>query len=135
MNTLLDYPALLRDYARYHATPGNRATHMIGIPLIVFAIVKWTLVGPGVPLAAVFLPVYFAWDKRVGLVMTAFLAACAWAGAAAPGWTAWAAFVTGWAFQLAGHKVYEKNAPALLDNLVHALVGPAFIAAKVFGLK
>ena len=37
----------------------------------------------------------------------------------------------GWAFQIYGHKRHEKNSPALLDNLAHALIGPAFVAEKL----
>lgn len=128
-----DYPRLSADYASYHLTEGNRRAHSVGIPLIVFAVVKWSQVGSVFPLAALVLPVYFAWGRRLGAIMTAYLAACALAGAFLPGWTAWAAFVAGWAFQIYGHSVHEKNSPALLDNLRHLLVGPAFVAEKLFG--
>jgi uncharacterized membrane protein YGL010W len=36
------------------------------------------------------------------------------------------AFVVGWAFQLLGH-VFEGRRPALVDNLLQALVAPLFI--------
>jgi len=49
---MLDYARLSADYASYHATEGNRRAHMIGIPLIVFAIVRWTQIGSAFPLAA-----------------------------------------------------------------------------------
>lgn len=135
MGKRLDYAALSADYASQHRTRGNQRSHMIGIPLIVFAVVVWSQVGSPFPLAALLLPVYFAWDARVGFLMTGFMAACAAAGPLLPGWTPWAAFVVGWAFQLYGHRVHEKNRPALLDNLAHALVGPAFIAEKLAGLR
>ena len=130
---MFDYDRLLADYASYHRTEGNRRAHMIGIPLIVFAIVKWTQIGSFFPIAALALPVYFVWNRRIGWIMTAFIAACAAAGAFLPGWTAGTAFIVGWAFQIYGHKVHEKNSPALLDNLAHALIGPAFIAGKLAG--
>lgn len=130
---ILDYARLSADYASYHTTEGNRRSHMVGIPLIVYALVKWSQVGSVFPIAALALPVYFVWNKRVGWIMTGYIAACAAAGAVLPGWTAWAAFVIGWAFQIYGHKAHEKNSPALLDNLLHALVGPAFVAEKIFG--
>ena len=130
---MLDYARLSADYASYHTTEGNRRAHMIGIPLIVFAIVKWTQIGSMFPLAALVLPVYFLWNRRIGWIMTGFIGACAAAGAILPGWTAGAAFVAGWAFQIYGHKAHEKNSPALLDNLAHALIGPAFVAEKLAG--
>ncbi len=131
----MDYGALSRDYARYHTTEGNRRMHALGIPLIVFAIVKWSQVGSAFPLAALVLPVYFVWDKRVGWLVGGFIAASALLGVLLPGWTAWAAFVIGWGFQLYGHRVYEKNSPALLDNALHLLIGPAFVAEKLAGLE
>lgn len=36
-------------------------------------------------------------------------------------------FVVGWIIQLYGHKVYEKKAPAFVDNFIHLLIGPLFI--------
>jgi uncharacterized membrane protein YGL010W len=130
---IMDYPRLVADYARYHTTPGNRRMHAIGVPLIVFAIVKWSQVGSVFPLAALVLPVYFVWSRRIGWILTGFIAACAAAGAFLPLWTAHAAFVVGWIFQIYGHKAHEKNSPALLDNLAHALIGPAFVAEKLAG--
>lgn len=130
---MLDYASLSADYASYHRTEGNRRSHMIGIPLIVFAIVRWTQVGSFFPLAALVLPIYFIWNRRVGWIMTAFIALCAAVGAFTPIRASIAAFVAGWLFQIYGHSVHEKNRPALLDNLSHALVGPAFIAEKLLG--
>jgi uncharacterized membrane protein YGL010W len=135
MRTLLDYRSLYADYASYHRTPGNRRCHAVGIPLIVFALTAWSAIGSVFPLTALLLPLYFYWDARVGLLMTAFMAAGAALGAVAPGWAPPAAFVVGWAFQLCGHEAFENNRPALLDNLLHALVGPAFVATELAGLR
>lgn len=131
---MLSYARLSADYASYHLTEGNQRAHMVGIPLIVFAVVKWTQIGSFFPLAALMLPVYFVWNRRIGLIMAVYIAACAALGAVLPAWGAWAAFIVGWAFQIYGHWAHEKNSPALLDNLAHALIGPAFVAGKLFGL-
>ncbi len=130
---MLDYVRLSADYASYHLTEGNRRSHAVGIPLIVFAIVRWTQVGSFFPLAALVLPVYFLWNRRIGWIMAGYISACAIVGAFSPMWLAHVAFVVGWGFQIYGHKVHEKNSPALLDNLAHALIGPAFVAEKLFG--
>ncbi|ODQ59101.1 hypothetical protein WICANDRAFT_84752 [Wickerhamomyces anomalus NRRL Y-366-8] len=46
-----------------------------------------------------------------------------------------AAFVIGWLVQFIGHGVFEKRAPALLDNLLQALVlAPFFILFELFFL-
>ena len=42
-------------------------------------------------------------------------------------------FVLGWVFQFVGHYVYEKKSPAFARNLVHLLVGPLWILARVIG--
>ncbi|UPT74488.1 MAG: DUF962 domain-containing protein [Elusimicrobiota bacterium] len=131
----MDYPRLVADYARYHTTPGNRRMHAIGVPLIVFAIVKWSQVGSVFPLAALVLPVYFVWDRRLGWLIGGYLAGCAAIGVFLPMWTAHAAFIIGWAVQLYGHSAYEKNSPALMDNALHLLIGPAFVAEKLAGLR
>lgn len=130
-----DYAALSADYAAFHATPGNRLCHKIGIPLIAYAVVAWSRFGGGFPGAALLLPVYFLWDKRVGLIMTVFVAASAAVAARLPWWASWAAFLAGWAFQFCGHSVYEKKSPAFLRNFAHLLVGPAWIASELAGLR
>lgn len=132
---MLDYAALTADYAEYHRTEGNRRCHMVGIPLIAYAVVAWSRFGTGFPGAALLLPVYFLWDRRVGALMLAFIAASALLSARLPGWTAWAAFIVGWAFQLYGHKVYEGKSPAFTKNFAHLLIGPAFVATELAGLR
>jgi uncharacterized membrane protein YGL010W len=130
---LLNYPALWSDYASYHRTRGNRGCHVVGVSLIAYAVVAWSRVGPGLPLAALVLPLYFRWDRRVGALMTGFIAASALLAARLPSWSSWAAFVVGWAFQFVGHAVYEKNKPAFAKNLTHLLVGPAWVASELAG--
>ena len=132
---LLDYRSLSADYAAYHRTAGNRRCHVIGIPLIAYAVVAWSRFGLPVPVAALLLPIYFLWDRRVGALMTTFIAVSALLAARLPAWTAWAAFLVGWAFQLYGHTAYEKKSPAFLKNFAHLLVGPAWIASELAGLR
>jgi uncharacterized membrane protein YGL010W len=46
-------------------------------------------------------------------------------------------FVGGWALQLIGHRVFEKNKPAFLADPYYLLVGPVWVAAEwmqLFGL-
>jgi uncharacterized membrane protein YGL010W len=131
----LDYAALSADYAAYHRTEGNRRCHALGIPLIAYAVVAWSRAGSPYPIAALLLPVYFLWDPRIGALMTSFVAVSALIAARVPAWSSWAAFLAGWAFQFAGHAVFEKKKPAFARNFVHLLVGPAWIAAELAGLK
>ncbi len=146
---------LFADYASAHATRGNRRCHLVGIPLIVFSIVlalsrvplaarsegafsgPWTaaeLAIVAATAAALFL------DAAAAALFFIFLVASDLVCRAIPAWTSprWAIllaaalFVLGWVFQLVGHAVYEKNRPAFLRNLSHLLVGPLWIAKKLF---
>lgn len=129
---LLDWQSLSADYAQYHQTRGNQLCHLIGIPLIVLAVIAWTRlpVGNPIPLAAVALPVYFAWDLWLGLGMSASLAILTVLASRLPHGGALGAFIAGWLFQLAGHRFFEGKSPAFTRNLAHLLVGPAWILQK-----
>ena len=129
------------DYAAFHRTPGNRACHCVGIPLIVFALVALlthapvaTLGGFTLTLAEITIAVVTVWylslDVPLALVMLAATAISAFAGRSVPVLVALALFVTGWIFQFIGHYAYEKKSPAFYKNLAHLLVGPLWIAAK-----
>jgi uncharacterized membrane protein YGL010W len=131
----LDYAKLSADYAEYHRTRGNRVCHEFGIPLIAYAVTAWSRAGSSFPIAALILPVYFLWDRRIGALMTSFIAVSALVAARVPAWSSWAAFVLGWAFQFVGHAVYEKKSPAFAQNLAHLLVGPAWVASELAGLR
>ena len=129
-------------YSAYHRHPRNRATHFIGIPMIVvslLAALAWLPVGP-VNAALLFLlavSLLYLWlDWRVAIptiVISATMFALAeWIAALDRGiaWTSIAVlFVGGWIFQLAGH-AFEGRRPALLDNLFQALVAPMFLTAE-----
>jgi uncharacterized membrane protein YGL010W len=135
MRPLLDYKALFRDYASYHTHPKNRLLHCFGIPLIVFCVVRWSQFGPcRFPWAALFLLVYAAWDFKLGAAMTAVVAVMAAIGPLVGLWTVAALFVFGWLLQFLGHWVFEGKSPAFARNLVHLLVGPAFILHEITGL-
>jgi uncharacterized membrane protein YGL010W len=40
--------------------------------------------------------------------------------------------VFGITMQIVGHQVFERRAPALIDNPPHLLLGPVFVMAKLF---
>lgn len=127
---LLDWRALSADYASYHRSPGNQLCHAFGIPLIVLAVVAWTRLPGGFPLAALVLPVYLAWNLRIAAGMSLAVGLFSLAAPHLPWWGAGAAFVAGWIFQLVGHQVFEGQSPAFLRNLAHLLVGPAWLVEK-----
>jgi uncharacterized membrane protein YGL010W len=137
----------LASYASVHRSGRNKATHFVGIPLIVFslllvfALVRVHPAGREVSLGLIvaILAVlgWMALDFGLGIVMAVIMvptwyAAEALAGALGPPST-WVAFlilfVGGWALQFLGHR-YEGKRPALMDNVFQAFVGPMFLVAE-----
>jgi len=131
-------------YAAYHQDPRNKATHFIGVPLIVLSLfipLAWLRLGDislAMVLAAAVIVYYLLLDVPLGLAMLVVFAVLAWLGeriamqGAVAGWSWFAVlFVGGWILQLVGH-VYEGRRPALADNLLQIFVAPIFLAAEAF---
>ncbi|TMJ27716.1 MAG: DUF962 domain-containing protein [Alphaproteobacteria bacterium] len=133
----------LAGYAAVHRSWRNKATHFVGIPIIVFSLLLilalWRVNPAGrevsmalvVAIAAVL--GWMALDTGIGLIMAALMApawyaAEALAGALGPSSTV-VAFGAGWALQFLGHH-YEGKRPALLDNIFQGFVGPMFLVAE-----
>lgn len=138
----------LAAYASVHRDWRNKATHFVGIPVIVFSLLLvlslWTFEIGGrewsLSLAVALVAVlgWMALDLGIGMVMAltmfvAWYAAEALAGAlggAAAVWIAFVAlFVGGWVLQFLGHH-YEGKRPALIDNIFQAFIGPMFLVAE-----
>ena len=135
-------------YAAYHQDARNKATHFVGVPLIVFSLliplgwlhadVGGVTLSAGLVVTSVLLLYYLVLDIPLGLAMGAVFALMLW-GAEPLSQAALAAslgsflilFIGGWALQLWGH-VYEGRKPALVDNLFQVFVAPIFLAAEVF---
>ena len=132
------------DYASFHATPGNKACHSVGIPLIVFSILAllsrvplFALGGFDVTLAEVAVVLvtayYLTLDVTLAIVMLVAEAVLIILGRPLSPLVSILLFVLGWVFQFIGHYVYEKKAPAFYRNFAHLLVGPLWIVAKAVG--
>jgi uncharacterized membrane protein YGL010W len=145
MKTLEDQMSF---YAAYHQDSRNKATHFVGVPLIVFSLMiplGWLRAEvAGLPLSAalvvsaILLAYYLVLDIPLGLAMAAVFALMLWGAEplsqASLGISlTWflILFVGGWALQLWGH-VYEGRKPALVDNLFQIFVAPIFLAAELF---
>jgi len=132
------------DYGSFHATPGNRLCHSIGIPLIYFSSIALlahvtllrqddfvlTLAEP------VFLAItlyYLRLNLALGAMMLVLTVAMATVGGFIPVPVATGLFLLGWVLQFVGHYVYEKKSPAFFRNVAHLLVGPLWILAKATG--
>ena len=137
----------LASYAAVHRDRRNKATHFIGIPVIVFSLLLvltlWRLqlggreVSGALVVSIVAVLGWMALDLAIGLVMAALMlvawyAADSLAAALGTGST-WGAFlvlfVGGWILQFLGHH-YEGKRPALLDNIFQAFIGPMFLVAE-----
>ena len=139
----------LTQYAAYHRDRRNIATHFVGVPMIVFAIVLALAVvampaGPvSVTLAALVsiaaCVYYLRLDLTLGLTMavTLFLMCAAASeishrtGTAATLGIAAATFVVGWAIQFLGHR-FEGMKPAFFDDVKQLLIGPLFVCAEAY---
>jgi uncharacterized membrane protein YGL010W len=138
---------LLSRYAEYHRDQRNIASHVVGVPMIVFAL-GVLFARPAFALAHLALsPAWIVFALCAGWYLTRgslVLGATVTAGTAAllliaqqlayssvAAWLGWGVslFVLGWAIQLAGHW-YEGRRPAFADDLVSLLIGPMFIAAE-----
>jgi uncharacterized membrane protein YGL010W len=132
--SVLDYKALSNDYARHHTHRMNRLCHALGIPMIVFCVVRWTQFGASrFPWAAAALPLYVLWDFNLALIAAAIILAMSLAATAVGSWTVVAVFVAGWILQFLGHSVFEKKNPAFSKNIIHLLVGPIWILGEFLG--
>jgi uncharacterized membrane protein YGL010W len=142
-------------YSAYHRDGRNKATHFVGVPaiavslLIPMAMVRFaSLDGYSLTLATIFaVSVMIYWivlDPPFGVVTAAIFVPGVWFAdwlAQHGGATAWASFgilfVGGWIIQLVGH-AFEGRKPALVENLLQALIAPVFLVAEVafaFGMR
>jgi uncharacterized membrane protein YGL010W len=141
----------LSQYAAYHRDRRNIATHFLGVPMIVFAIIL-ALATVSIQAGAIAITLaavvsiaacvyYFRLDWVFGATMAIVLfAMCAAASemtarmstGAALGWAA-AMFIVGWALQFLGHK-FEGMKPAFFDDVMQLIIGPLFVCAEVFFL-
>jgi uncharacterized membrane protein YGL010W len=140
----------LSDYVTYHRDPKNCALHVFGIMFLFLAAVLPLSLWPvnvasvQINMAAVMaLPVLMYWlllDAAVGAgilcaaVLLLALATTIVNYTSPVGiWSISAVLsVVGVAFQIIGHRVFERRQPALLDNPSHLLLGPMFVMAKLY---
>ena len=134
---------LLADYSLAHQTRGNILCHAAGITLIVFGVLAMlgrVPIAPHATAAELLIAAagaYYLWlDLPLGLAVTLAAILLDLAARRAGDWKIGAAaFAAGWIFQGIGHAVYEKRSPAFLRNLVHLLIGPAFLVNEALHIR
>lgn len=139
-------------YSAYHQEKRNILIHVVGVPTITFSVLlvlSWIKIyefqGIPITVAMVFtaavLLYYFTLDFVFALTSTilfgGLLAAAHYLSLNVGTSTGWIIFATaqilGWGTQFYGHFVFEKDRPALFDNLFQALISaPLFVVADVF---
>ncbi len=133
-------------YTAYHRNPKNCATHYVGVPVIVFALlIAMSFVSFGtagsvpITLATVFLAVllvvYVIAIPLMGMVAAIVHLPLLWlahmiaGGEPVAAWSiAVGCFVVGWVIQFVGH-IFEGRRPALFDNLLQVLA-PGFLVTE-----
>jgi uncharacterized membrane protein YGL010W len=139
----------LASYADYHRDERNSATHYVGIPMILLAVLIplafWPVPGIGISVGALFLALaaigWIVLDAGIGLAMLVMIVplgiVAEWiarSGAVFALCVAAVLFIVGWIFQFVGHSVFEKRKPAFFDDLAQLFIGPMFIVAKILVL-
>ncbi len=136
----------LSQYAAYHRDPRNIATHFVGVPMILFAVVvllsRPVLVDAGLPVTPALLAAlvaggyYLLLHRGTGVLMALILAAALAGGHRIAGettgvWLGWGLglFVVGWVIQAIGH-LFEGRKPAFFDDLVGLIIGPLFVLCE-----
>jgi uncharacterized membrane protein YGL010W len=131
----------LDDYSGFHQTLGNELCHYLGIPSIIagsatllglvrlatfgnYTLTLAEVVGCAI---AIF---YIASARLLGLATSLLFAVLVAVGRALPLWAGLSIFVAGWVLQFVGHWAFEHRSPAFLRNLLHLLVGPAWIVER-----
>lgn len=144
------YRRQLAVYVEYHRDRWNCVMHVFGIISLFTAAVLplslWPVPIFGLPTSAAtiaVLPVLIYWVLLDAALGTAIICAAALLLLAAATivnhmtvagvWSLTAVLiVVGVAFQVVGHRVFERRQPALVDNPTHLLLGPMFVMTKLF---
>ncbi|CAN0896543.1 2-hydroxy-palmitic acid dioxygenase mpo1 [Linum grandiflorum] len=162
--SLFDLERHFAFYGAYHSNPTNVLIHMIfvwpilftsllilhftpplstSIQLSIFPLNSFLVFNVGSLLTFIYGFFYICLDKKAGSLASLILLFCLFASSLLGSWLgfslAWkvvlVAQILCWTGQFIGHGVFEKRAPALLDNLVQAFVmAPFFVLLEVMNL-
>jgi uncharacterized membrane protein YGL010W len=133
----------LAEYGGFHRSSANEWCHFLGIPSIVAGagtllsrVPIAQVAGYGLTLAelvaAGVIAFYVVSARWLGVITGLLLALLVALGRAVPTLAGLGLFVGGWIVQFIGHAAFEKRSPAFLQNLLHLLVGPAWLVERTF---
>ena len=144
------YEKTLATYDTIHRSPLNRASHAVGIPLIVTSVIAatsyvrlpgqgtWEYASLATALAVLTVAIVLSWSRLAGFAYLILIVACYAAAHALttcvgglPAASAIVAgFVLGWALQFIGHG-FERKSPEFVKRPENLLLGPVMIMAEV----
>ena len=129
------------DYAAHHQNGWNKATHTLGIPMIVlalFGLASRVVLLPlsesmtldlGLILGLILIGIYLAWHPLLAIVTALICIPLYLGGSMLPtGWLL-GILAVGVGLQYLGHLAFEGKNPAFHRNLIHTLVGPLWMVA------
>lgn len=133
------------DYEAHHRRALNKATHSVGIPLIgvallglaskvqLYALPDGPFLDLGMTLAAALVTVYLTWHVGLAVGVALLLVPLYLIGATVPRAWLWSLLVVGVVLLYVGHFLFERRSPAFHKNAIHMLIGPLWMAARLFG--
>ncbi|CAK81285.1 unnamed protein product (macronuclear) [Paramecium tetraurelia] len=150
----IDIVNFYSSYGSYHSNIVNKAIHLVCIPLILLSAVQITnhysftidtgccQLNFGLIMLFVLALVYMTVDLVSGILASSFYIAVTlflnqrFANSDEAQWSnhlflATTFQVACWILQFIGHGVFEKRAPALLDNILQIFVAPDFVFLEV----
>jgi uncharacterized membrane protein YGL010W len=133
--------ARLDEYEGFHRSVANERCHFIGVPSIVvgagtllgalpFLSLAWLTITAAELVAGGIILFYLVSARALGALTGALLALLVALGRNLPLLVGTLLFFGGWVVQFVGHAVYEKRSPAFARNLLHLLVGPAWLVER-----
>ncbi len=154
-----DFGQFYFSYAKYHYNDTNKWIHVVFIPTIVFTLLgmlhygkvfgSFELLGLtwqldiGFFLLSILLPLYLFVDLVTGIVSSLFfIVQLALSNylylnySSSPSHFQWLLYLhlASWIAQFVGHGIFEKRAPALLDNMLLMFVAPFFFVFEVLNM-
>jgi uncharacterized membrane protein YGL010W len=143
---------ILSSYHEYHTKKITGYTHMVGVPLIVFAlllVLSWfsvalthiftiSIMWITIAIAAFY---YIKLDRQLGIILTLIFIVLGELAALIGKYTLSKSgfyvfltiFILGWLIQFVGH-YFERRKPAFLDNIMQVFAAPIFVLAEILVL-
>ncbi len=132
---------ILASYGNYHQNSLNKITHIIGVPVIVFAVmilVNWVYLLW--PLIVISCGYYLYLSRKLGgilllvFILLGLLVQSLVPTANLQGWIIFLVlFIGSWIIQFIGHG-FEGKKPAFFDNLLQMLSAPLFVVHEILSL-